>query len=242
LEDIDQMVEEMKQAVQDGLNELTEEDKQNLSDEIVDNSQERATTGENGGGQAAPVEPVEVTLKKRLHRFFKSADAFAMNESYRFWNKKNNGDIRMKGRRFSRGEGEQVGIYIDVSGSMSQERLAKAMGTLAALDRIKNIKKTVQYFGNDIYKTFCSGGGTRYDKVFADAKAKKMTSIIIITDDDYCRVDEEYEFRAIFIIGVTNPKYYDESEPYGICRVIGDKRSDKPVKTQYLDCTVVGEK
>lgn len=145
-----------------------------------------------------------------------------------------NGVIR-KGKARKYKETLTLGVYCDVSYSMTQEKISLALGTCQEIDKIKRCAVKTYYFDTVVKDHFFKGGGTNYNAVLAHAKEQGFRSIAIITDDSNMGIPSGvYEFDNLWIIGVEHSGG-DKKESYSM----GPQVVDGTVKVKHFDGFVV---
>ena len=143
----------------------------------------------------------------------------------------------IKGKARKNREWLTLGVYCDVSGSMSRDKVSLALGACEEIGKLKRCSVKVHYFDTSVQDEFFSGGGTDYNVVLAHAKEQGYKSIAIITDDSSDYIPEGlYEFDNLWIIGVEHASSGDDKkETYSI----GPYITNGHVKVKHFDGFVV---
>jgi len=127
----------------------------------------------------------ELELFYSLNRYFIKEQQLSRNKSYARPNKKYQGAIVKKGRRKTRSPGKTLVVYIDRSGSMSDEKTGKAERILAnTVKRLNHVTVITKYFSDEVSMSGNIGGGTNYSAVIDDIMINKYRDVAIVTDND----------------------------------------------------------
>lgn len=198
-------------------------------------------------------EPTRVKLLRSLHGVFGRQKSYAPVWTYAKPNRRyltppgaketppmpkggKSGTVFRKGKRRKSREWLTLGVYCDVSGSMSEEKVSLALGACKEVEKLKNCAVKVHYFDTVVKDEFFSGGGTDYNVVLQHAKENGYKSIAIITDDSSDRIPAgEYEFDNLWIIGVEHSRRGDNKDTYSI----GPQIVNGTVKVKHFDGFVV---
>ena len=128
-----------------------------------------------------------------------------------------------------------LGVYCDVSGSMSRDKVSLALGACEEINKLRRCAVKTHYFDTVVKDEFFSGGGTDYNAVLEHAKEHGYKSIALITDNSSDAIPEGvYSFDNMWIIGVEH-SYDDSKEAYSI----GPQIVDGTVKVKNFDGFIV---
>ena len=236
----DQLRDAIKQAVEDGYGNLSPEQQDQMANsEVVESS------GADIAGSPAeqlPVRPMPdpqvLKLKYSLHRFFVKQENVDKAHTYRRPNKKYAGSgIIMKGWGKAYKPTKTLAVYVDISGSMTMDKLGKALGVVEELKKIKRTSLIIKYFNTSIHEKFCPGGGTDYNCVMQDAKKNDYKCVAIITDDTPGYFTENYKLEALWIAGIEQPNSYKNYKNYKLEYDINKPGSQ--IQTKYFGIAII---
>ena len=190
-------------ALKAGYDTLTEEQKEQMNDsELVE-----ASVGKSGiGTEKEPPQLDEaVRLKYQLKSYFIKQEQVEKLRTYKRPAKKySNSPFIIKGRSNKYRESKTIACYVDVSGSMSERMVKRALEVVEGLKKIKRLEVKIYYFNTSIHDTFRAGGGTDYPTVLDHAAQNKYSCLAIITDDSWeSWGNRKWEFEAIWLIGIS---------------------------------------
>ena len=145
----------------------------------------------------------ELELFYSLNRYFIKEQQLSRNKSYARPNKKYQGAIVKKGRRKTRSPGKTLVVYIDRSGSMSDEKTGKAERILAnTVKRLNHVTVITKYFSDEVSLSGNIGGGTNYSAVIDDININKYRDVAIVTDNDNDGRMNVADVDAVWIVSV----------------------------------------
>ena len=202
---------------------------------------------ENGGSKP---EPTRVKLLRSLKGVFGRQKYYERKRTYAKPNRRlmtppgmmttpmslssRNGIIK-KGVARKTKECLTLGVYCDVSGSMSRDKVSLALGACEEINKLRRCVVKTHYFDTVVKDEFFSGGGTDYNAVLEHAKEHGYKSIAIITDNSSDDIPEGvYSFDNMWIIGVEH-SYDDSKEAYSI----GPQIVNGTVKVRNFDGFIV---
>lgn len=202
----EELYNKIKQAIEYNYDSLSPEQKSQMAaSELVEASGISGIGGKDVGLApiAEPPIPDAQKLFYSLRSFFIKQENVDKGRSYRRPNKKYAGSgIIMKGRSNVYKPTKTLAVYVDISGSMTKEKVAKALGVVETMEKMKRVTLVKHYFDTRIHDKFRPGGGTDYNCIFRHARENNYTCIAIITDDtDEC-FQEEFSVEALWIAGV----------------------------------------
>lgn len=221
-------------------------------DDLSHNEAEDFDTGGNGVGTehaernvGKPL-PAKVRLLRSLKGSFGKQRFYETKRTYSKPDRRfttpgslpriNGCEVMRKGRKRKNREWKTLGVYCDVSGSMSRDKISLALGTCQEIDKIRRCTVKTHYFDTEVRDEFFSGGGTDYNVVLEHAKQCGYKSIAIITDDSSDRIPRGvYSFDNLWIIGVEHSHRGDDKEHYSI----GPQIVDGTVKVKHFDGFIV---
>lgn len=196
--------------------------------------------------------PTKVRLQRSLKGVFGRQKFYAPKMTYSKYNKRyltppgaketpmvgksrHDGVIK-KGKKRMLKEWMTLGVYCDVSGSMSRDKVSIALGTCEEIGKMKRCAVKTHYFDTEVRDEFFSGGGTDYRAVLTHAKEQKYKSVAIITDDSNSHniPRGEFSFDNLWIIGVEHSSD-DDKDRYSI----GPQVVDGTIKVKKFDGFVV---
>ena len=150
--------------------------------------------------------PIEIQFQYSLRRYFLRQQNVDKGRTYRRPNKKYaDSEFIVKARTNQYKPTKTLAVYVDTSGSMSKEKLAKALGTLDRLNHLKRVNIVTCYFDTSVREDFRPGGGTDYNCIFQHAKSNNYTCLAIITDDTTCRFNDHYTVEALWVAEIDPP-------------------------------------
>lgn len=201
------------EAVQEAFDEMTPEQQAQMMGRpspVMDSAEIKekiCQNNDNANGSEKPVRELpkaaETKLTYNLRRYFIKQENVEKVRSFRRPNKKYSGsNIIVKGRCNKYKESKTLAVYIDISGSMNKEMLRKAIGCCESIEDIKRTTVIKKYFNDEVYDDFRPGGGTNYNAVFRDAQENGYDCIAVITDDTGLVPVGNFDFEAIWLIGI----------------------------------------
>jgi hypothetical protein len=234
----EELRQEIQDAVQTAYDELSDEDKERFQNSPLIPHEET----QRGGIQdvdiaCTPPEPEDVKLFYDLRRYFLKQQNVGKGCSYKKPNKKYIGSgIIMKARTNVYQEEKTLAVYVDVSGSMTQELVAKALGVLKSVQSMKRVNYIVKYFSTHLKDSFYNGGGTDYEICFDDAKNNGYSCIAIITDDSEQVFRNRYAVDGLWIAGVE----MKQKDPYRYSIAPLVNRPNSPITAKHFKVSIVG--
>lgn len=134
----------------------------------------------------------ETKLYVSLTRYFSHATALQKRRTYSSPHKQSRPDLLKRGRRRRPAESKTLVMYIDRSGSMTDEKTGKADKIVEnTVKRLRDVTVVKKYFANRVTEDPDArniGGGTNYAAIRDDVKKNGYESIAIVTDDDASNV------------------------------------------------------
>lgn len=130
----------------------------------------------------------ETKLYVSLTRYFSHATAMDKRRTYSSPHKQSTPSLLKRGRRRRPVENKTLVMYIDRSGSMTDEKTGKADKIVEnTIKRLRDVTVVKKYFANrvgDDPTGYDLGGGTNYAAIRDDIKENGYQSIAIVTDND----------------------------------------------------------
>ena len=130
----------------------------------------------------------ETALYVSLTRYFSHSEQLAKRRTYSSPHKQSRPDLLKRGRRRRPVEDKTLVMYIDRSGSMTDEKTGKADKIVEnTVKRLRDVTVIKKYFANRITEdpeAHNIGGGTNYAAIRDDIKANGYQSVAIVTDND----------------------------------------------------------
>lgn len=130
----------------------------------------------------------ETKLYVSLTRYFSHAEDLQFRRTYSSPHKQSTSTMLKRGRRRRPTETKTLVMYIDRSGSMTDEKTGKADKIVEnTVKRLRDVTVIKKYFANRVGTEPSAehlGGGTNYAAVRDDIKANGYRSIAIVTDND----------------------------------------------------------
>jgi len=232
----DKLREAIQAAINDGYDKLTDEQKQQMEDSPMQPGGKSGLGGtQHVHKKVRPPNPEELQLYYDLRRFFLRQQNVGKGQTYRKPNKKYQGTkIIKKGRANVYQPQKTLAVYVDVSGSMSPQKLARAIGVLRTIEGMKRVTFIVKYFSTHLQDEYYEGGGTDYEIIFADAQKEDYTCVAIITDNSHSYFRNKYQLEAVWIAGIEEGGRGN----YSISSLIN--QPDSPIQCTHFKCSVVG--
>lgn len=145
------------------------------------------TEGDLGTVNRASKE-AETKLYVSLTRYFSQATAMDKRRTYSSPHKQSTPSLLRRGRRRRPVETKTLVMYIDRSGSMTDEKTGKADKIVEnTVKRLRDVTVIKKYFANRVSEDPDAdgiGGGTNYSAIRDDIKANGYESVAIVTDND----------------------------------------------------------
>ena len=233
----------IEMAVTGGYEELTEEERQQMENsELVQLSSNSIITPPQ---KAEPPKATDICrLKNNLKSYFIKQEQVEKGRTYKKGNKKYYGSpFIIKGKSNIYKPSKTIACYVDVSSSMTKEKVQRAINVVEGLKKIKRLEVKIHYFDTQVRDYFFEGGCTDYAPIFKHAKENNYTCLAIVTDDTTCRhMNEHYDFEAIWLIGIARKWNYDRQfDYYGPENIIATKthpatRYEHETKKPYVTC------
>ena len=239
-EDCSELREKLLETVKEWVDSLSEEDKQQLQDNGSPflAAEHRSGLGGNETPQTAVTSPPpseSQRLRYSLRRYFKHQQDVSKGRTFKRPNKKLDGSgIIAKSRTNKYQQEKTLAVYIDISGSMSEKKLARAIGCCESMAKMKRSKLIKHYFNTRIETEFRRGGGTSYEIIFKHAKENKFPCIAIITDDSRSGFKHMYELESVWLVGIETGR----NASYSISQEINTPTGH--ITAKHFDCFVVG--
>jgi hypothetical protein len=130
----------------------------------------------------------ETKLYVSLTRYFGHAESLTKRRTYSSPHKQSTASLIKRGRRRMPVENKTLVMYIDRSGSMTDEKTGKADRIVEnTVKRLRDVTVIKKYFANRITtdpSAYNIGGGTNYRAIRDDIKKNGYQSIAIVTDND----------------------------------------------------------
>lgn len=134
----------------------------------------------------------ETALYVSLTRYFSHSMEMNKRRTYSSPHKQSTSTLLRRGRRRRPTENKTLVMYIDRSGSMTEEKTGKADKIVEnTVKRLRDVTVIKKYFANrvgDDPSASGLGGGTNYDAIRDDVSKNGYQSIAIVTDDDASNV------------------------------------------------------
>jgi hypothetical protein len=145
------------------------------------------TTGDLGTVGRTKKE-AETKLYVSLTRYFSHATDMGKRSTYASPNKRSTATLIKRGRRRRPVESKTLVMYIDRSGSMTDEKTGKADKIVEnTVKRLRDVTVVKKYFANrvgDDPEARNLGGGTNYAAIRDDIRQNGYQSVAIVTDND----------------------------------------------------------
>lgn len=179
--------------------ELTKEQAKAMLEEIIQQSHEQTTKAFDGPEYGGTVDRKFIEARTSLYisltRYFAHDLSLQPRRTYSSPHKQSTPNLMRRGRRRRYVEDKTLVVYIDRSGSMTDDKTGKADRIVEnTTKRLRDVKIIKKYFANrigedeDARKGFGLGGGTNYEAVANDITAHGYKSVAIITDNDYSNI------------------------------------------------------
>lgn len=165
---------------------VTQEEKDELLEKIKAEKQETYTRQQlQKQLRNAPQVDAETDLFYSLNRYFVHEQRMNRGKTYKRPNKKYGGSIIKKGVTRTQQPGKTLVVYVDRSGSMSDEKTGRAERILEnTVKRLRNVSVITKYFSDEVSLDGNIGGGTNYAAVIDDINNHGYLDVAIVTDND----------------------------------------------------------
>lgn len=183
---------------------LSDKAKKKLLDNIKVERQERYNQAQTQKELRKDTElDPEVDLYYSLNRYFIKEQQVARKKGYARPNKKYQGTIIKKGAQRTRQPGKTLVVYIDRSGSMSDEKTGKAEKILEnTVKRLRHVTVITKYFSDEVSLDGNISGGTNYSAVIEDIVHNNYRDVAVVTDSDWDGRANIADVDAAWIVSV----------------------------------------
>lgn len=183
---------------------VTQDEKDELLEKIKTEKQETYTRNQiQKQLRAAPKIDAETDLFYSLNRYFVHEQRMSRGKTYKRPNKKYMGSIVKKGVTRTQQPGKTLVVYVDRSGSMSDEKTGRAENILAkTVQRLKNVSVIIKYFSDEVSMSGDITGGTNYAAVIDDINNHGYLDVAIVTDNDRDGGSNMAEVDAVWLVSV----------------------------------------
>jgi hypothetical protein len=158
------------------------------------------------GTVARDSKAAETKLYVSLTRYFSHAEDLQFRRTYSSPHKQSTATMIKRGRRRRPVEGKTLVMYIDRSGSMTDEKTGKADKIVEnTTKRLRDVTIIKKYFANRVGTDPSAqnlGGGTNYASIRDDIKKNNYRSVAIVTDDDSSNIQSSYSSDDTSLIDV----------------------------------------